>query len=118
MRSVLVATMLLMLACLAQATDLPKPPDLPAPASDTHASEPPSLHAFGDREPTCEEWTDACRTCARTADGSHSCSNIGTACQPKEVQCARRKAELPKKDEAPKKDETPKKEEAPKKDAK
>jgi hypothetical protein len=114
MRSVLLASILVMLAGLAQATDLPKPPDLAAPAPDSHTSEPPSLHAFGDREPGCEEWTDACRTCTRTADGSHNCSNIGPACQPKEVQCARRKAEAPKQDEAPKKEEAPTKEEAPK----
>ena len=53
------------------------------------------VHAFnyGDCDNTCLRWSDGCRTCIRLADGSPSCSNIGIACQPKQLlTCLARKA--------------------------
>jgi hypothetical protein len=49
-----------------------------------------SLHDYGDGDKTCQEWTDGCRTCRRADEGEPSCSNIGIACQPKGIACARR----------------------------
>lgn len=49
-----------------------------------------SLHGYGDSEKTCQEWTDGCRTCRRSEASEPSCSNIGIACQPKAIACARR----------------------------
>ena len=81
---------LVLLAGAGLAADLPGPPNLPAPPPAA-PSEPPSIQAFGDREPGCQEWTDACRTCSRGADGAPQCSNVGIACQPQEIKCARQK---------------------------
>jgi hypothetical protein len=53
-----------------------------------------SIQAYGDKNKSCQEWTDSCRTCQRT-DTDAVCSNIGIACQPKPIACARR-AEPPK----------------------
>lgn len=89
-RGLLVLLMLWLAVADAGAADLPKPPDLPAAAAPA-AAEPPSIQGFGVREPSCEEWTDACRACQRAADGAPSCSNIGIACQPREVTCTRRR---------------------------
>jgi hypothetical protein len=42
----------------------------------------------------CMVWSDSCVTCLRSkTDGDYSCSNIGIACQPKEVTCIRRVGE-------------------------
>jgi hypothetical protein len=49
-----------------------------------------SIHAFGDREKTCQEWTDGCRTCSRPNDGAPFCSNMPIACQPAAITCTRR----------------------------
>jgi len=38
---------------------------------------------------TCLEWTDGCRVCLRSPDGSDSCSNIGIACLPGKPRCTR-----------------------------
>jgi hypothetical protein len=39
----------------------------------------------------CMAWTDSCVNCSRSEPGGdYSCSNIGIACQPKEVVCVRR----------------------------
>jgi hypothetical protein len=38
---------------------------------------------------TCQEWTDGCRVCARQADGSSACSNVGIACVPQTARCTR-----------------------------
>jgi hypothetical protein len=61
-------------------------PTNPTPA----AAEEASLHGFGDRDKTCQEWTDACRTCKRAENGDPVCSNIGPACQPQAITCVRR----------------------------
>jgi hypothetical protein len=61
----------------------------PAPTSPPTAED-ISLHAYGDREKTCQEWTDGCRTCTRSDAGDPTCPNIGIACQPKAISCAKR----------------------------
>ena len=49
------------------------------------------LHNYGNVDPTCIRWTDQCRTCNRsTGEEGPNCSNIGIACQPKEVECLER----------------------------
>jgi hypothetical protein len=46
----------------------------------------PGVLAFGDRNPSCREWSDGCVICLRGADGSH-CSTPGIACQPGQLRC-------------------------------
>jgi hypothetical protein len=41
------------------------------------------LHNYGEFDKACVVWTDGCRNCSRDA----GCSNLGIACQPKEVTC-------------------------------
>ena len=60
------------------------------PAQDMPAAEEGSLHGYGDSDKTCQEWTDGCRTCQRSEAGEPVCPNIGIACQPKAISCARR----------------------------
>jgi hypothetical protein len=43
------------------------------------------LHNYGEFDRACVAWTDGCRNCSRDA----GCSNLGIACQPKEVTCLR-----------------------------
>jgi len=57
-------------------------PAAPAPAF-------PSAASFGDREPTCDEWTDGCVVCQRI-DGEEHCSMPGIACVRGATQCLRR----------------------------
>jgi hypothetical protein len=85
-----VLILLLALSGSAAAADLLGPPDLPAPTR-APVAEPASIHGFGDREPGCMEWSDSCRTCSRGTDGAPTCSNVGIACQPQEIKCARQK---------------------------
>ena len=73
----------------AQAPGTQPVPDAASPASKA------SLHAYGDSDKTCQEWTDGCRTCGRADAGALNCSNIGIACLPKAIMCARR-ADPPK----------------------
>jgi len=45
---------------------------------------------YGERNKDCLEWTDTCVNCVRAQSGEDfSCSNIGIACQPKDVTCVR-----------------------------
>ena len=60
------------------------------PAQNPPAAEEASMHGYGDRDKTCQEWTDGCRTCQRSDRGEPVCPNIGIACQPKAITCARR----------------------------
>ena len=49
---------------------------------------------YGERNKDCLQWTDTCVNCVRAQSGeSFSCSNIGIACQPKEVACVTRAEE-------------------------
>ncbi len=46
---------------------------------------------YGERNKDCLEWTDTCVNCVRAQSGDNfSCSNIGIACQPKDVTCVKR----------------------------
>ena len=64
----------------------------PAPSTAPSAEE-ASLHAYGDANKTCQEWTDGCRTCTRPQSADAVCSNIGIACQPKAISCTRQAEE-------------------------
>ena len=49
------------------------------------------VQSYGRRNKECLEWNDTCVNCVRAQpDDDYSCSNIGIACQPKEVRCVRR----------------------------
>jgi hypothetical protein len=77
------------------------------------AADDASIHAYGDTDKTCLEWTDGCRTCLRVANTA-TCPNIGIACQPKPITCVRRE-EPPKPAEPPKPPQAaPKQDGAPK----
>jgi hypothetical protein len=77
MRSVLTSALALLLtASLACAPARAQPQDSNAPTPETH------VYNYGQSNPSCQRWSDGCRTC--THEG---CSNIGPACQPKEVKC-------------------------------
>jgi hypothetical protein len=53
--------------------------------------------SYGEHNKDCLEWTDTCVNCVRAQSGENfSCSNIGIACQPKEVTCMRRANEKTK----------------------
>jgi len=60
------------------------------PAQLDPAAEEASIHGYGDKDRTCAEWTDGCRSCQRDPNGDPVCPNIGPACQPKPITCARR----------------------------
>ncbi|TMJ04191.1 MAG: hypothetical protein E6G97_06705 [Alphaproteobacteria bacterium] len=62
------------------------------PAPDLRAEE-ASLHAYGDNDKSCQEWTDTCRSCRRSDTGEPLCPNIGIACQPQAITCVRRAEE-------------------------
>ncbi len=50
----------------------------------------PATQNYGARNKDCLEWTDTCVNCVRIQSGDFSCSNIGIACQPKDVTCVKR----------------------------
>ena len=77
---------------------LAMPATLGAPAIAEEAAPPAvtpddTIWQFGRHEKLCIEWTDDCRQCRRAATDAISCSNIGIACQPKEIRCTLRKTE-------------------------
>ena len=75
-----------LLLTLGASAQLLPPPVIPPPAA-TDAS----LHNYGERDKTCVEWTDNCRTCTRADGGQETCSNIGPTCQPAVIiSCVRR----------------------------
>ena len=45
----------------------------------------PSVQSYGEHEKLCLAWTDGCVIC-----NPSGCSNIGIACQPKEITCTDR----------------------------
>lgn len=75
------ALFLVLLAVPALA-DEPKLSPMPKPALAP-------IEAWGARHPTCFEWTDACQTCARGADGKPQCSTVGIACVRKAATCTK-----------------------------
>lgn len=50
-----------------------------------------SFHAYGEKDKTCLQWTDGCRTCTRSDGADEQCSNIGPACQPSKINCVQRR---------------------------
>jgi TPR repeat protein len=48
---------------------------------------PPWVQSYSDSNKSCRSWTDDCVTCKRDAGAELACSNIGVACQPKDVRC-------------------------------
>jgi hypothetical protein len=55
------------------------------------------VQIYGERNKDCLEWSDTCVNCVRAQSGDNfSCSNIGVACQPKDVTCAKRADEKTK----------------------
>jgi hypothetical protein len=64
--------------------------DKPVPRPLKPAGGEVSVLGYGDRETTCRQWTDGCRTCTRGETGDPLCSNIGPACQPVAVTCSQR----------------------------
>lgn len=69
---------LMTIAAAATAAELPIPP-----------RKPPAEFSMQKGPPHCAQWTDECVNCARGAKASDApvCSNIGFACQPKEIRC-------------------------------
>lgn len=54
-----------------------------AQPQESNASKPDiHIYNYGQINQSCQQWSDGCRTCTR-----EGCSNIGPACQPKEVKC-------------------------------
>src|SRR3954468_282559 len=50
-----------------------------------------SFPGYGAVDKTCVRWNDGCSACTvQVVKGSLRCSNIGVACQPKEIQCGAR----------------------------
>jgi hypothetical protein len=83
------ATVAVLLAASAAASAQSNPERQAAPAPS--AAEQASMQAFGERNKQCTAWTDECRTCLRSGD-QVACSNIGIACQPKDIRCTARAA--------------------------
>jgi hypothetical protein len=58
---------------------------------------PPSLQSsvdgYGNQDKLCLAWNDGCVTCRRDAAAGAACSNIGIACQPREITCTQRQSE-------------------------
>jgi hypothetical protein len=52
-----------------------------------------SVNGYGNQDSLCLAWNDGCVTCQRDAAAGAICSNIGIACQPKEIACTRRQPE-------------------------
>ena len=49
------------------------------------------MQSYAEHNKDCLEWTNTCINCVRDQSSKNfSCSNIGIACQPKEVSCVRR----------------------------
>lgn len=69
--------------------DEAKLPKMPKPASASEPARPsaPSGSVFSPPSATCKQWTDGCRVCRTGEDGKVTCSNVGMACQVKEIAC-------------------------------
>lgn len=71
------------------AADLPIPPrQAPQATQAPPATKPPREISLQQGPANCSRWTDDCVNCTRGAAGETPiCSNIGFACQPKEIRC-------------------------------
>jgi hypothetical protein len=88
MTTIAVTVVLLMTQLVASVAQerMQEPPTTDAP----DASATPSIRSFADTDKLCVEWTDGCHACRRVGADEPACSNIGIACQPKEITCTRR----------------------------
>lgn len=73
---------LLALGLSSAGADEPNPSPLKPPAEAV------SIQAWGERNPGCAEWTNACAVCKRDDSGKAGCSTPGIACQPKAISCS------------------------------
>jgi hypothetical protein len=71
------------------AADLAIPPrKAPQQTTAPLAIKPPREVSMQQGPANCSRWTDECVNCTRGAAGEAPvCSNIGFACQPKEIRC-------------------------------
>jgi hypothetical protein len=60
------------------------------PAPSPPSTPPPSVNGYGNQDKLCLAWNDGCVTCQRDTAAGAACSNIGIACQPKEITCTQR----------------------------
>jgi len=93
MRSILPATVALVLVAAASAQAPSQSPQQVPSQSPPPAEQAASMRGFGDADKTCQEWNDGCVTCRRPDAGEAVCSNIGIACQPQAISCTRRAEE-------------------------
>ena len=84
-------TALLVFPVDARADEPDLPPMPPRPPIGASGPPPPiaSMLKWGDANPICAEWTNACIVCKRDDAGVGQCSTPGFACQPKEPVCSR-----------------------------
>ena len=67
------------------------PPALTAPDQE------PSIYNYGTVDRSCLNWSDGCRICSYDqASSSAVCSNVGIACQPRELTCMTRRPDAGK----------------------
>lgn len=93
-------TWVIVLPILAAATMGGSASSVVAQSSSESATSPPSIppsvqssvNGYGNQDKLCLAWNDGCVTCQRDTAGA-ACSNIGIACQPKEITCTQRQSE-------------------------
>ncbi|MDH7799612.1 MULTISPECIES: hypothetical protein [unclassified Beijerinckia] len=76
------AALFLVLFAVPALADAPKLAPMPKPSLAP-------IEAWGVRNASCLEWTDACQTCARSASGKPQCSTVGIACVRKAATCTK-----------------------------
>lgn len=65
--------------------------DPPVSNGQNNGAQPDVNYRHPDADRDCLAWTDSCVNCNRSEAGaSFTCSNIGIACQPKQVECTSR----------------------------
>lgn len=69
-------------AYIAALADAPGPGRMPKPALG-----PMNVISYGQENPDCSEWTNACQICARDDKGAPQCSTPGIACTPGAMVC-------------------------------
>lgn len=78
------AAFLIVTSAVAAELDIPPPVKPKAPVAVTS----PRNTSVYVNQANCLRWTDECVNCTRGMDGqAPTCSNIGFACQPKDIRC-------------------------------
>jgi hypothetical protein len=104
MRALLLVLLATFLIAANPARSLAQQPAVQPPATDSTprqpATDPPadpqaSIFSYGEANPGCQSWTNACQACSRGENGAPLCSNIGIACQPQAVTCTARRPDQP-----------------------